>query len=370
MTYLYSGANYYTLDGISIFTNECNSGKLNKDSYIGEPKEAVLEKIKLRRQMFIAAVESSVTRLIEGVQLSDRLLSSGKPSVHQQQTNYNPSESVKIPLSKRGKPSNLQHLQPYPKLDCNVIDIPQKDCCIADAEELECDNGLKCSAECTALVIQNYPYSRLGSSGTVSTFIDFEALSRFWTNLDPMVVTVYEQKIEAFFSLSDVVTVNDRIEQIEALWMKADMDDFYESKVSDTAVIGYCYAIWNNLFADLIKIGMTRRTPEIRVRELSGAGLPEPFEIVAILPCTNPVKMERAIHAHYASIRKYGKKKEFFTLSRAEVAIYFGSLITNAMQDPPAHRLPKKRTLKAMQAEIDALQVENANLKALYAHMP
>ena len=214
-----------------------------------------------------------------------------------------------------------------------------------------------------------YAHSKSSSSSNVDKVVKLQTLNQFWTDLTPTVVDVYEQKIEAFFTLSDVVTVNNRMEEIEASWMKADMEDFYESKGSETMVIGYCYAIWNSLFADLIKIGMTRRTPEIRVRELSGAGLPEPFEIVAILPCTNPFKMERAIHAHYASIRKYGKKKEFFTLSRTEVAVYFGSLIANAMQDPPAPRLRKRRTLKSLQAEIDELRVENANLKALYAHM-
>ena len=209
--------------------------------------------------------------------------------------------------------------------------------------------------------------SGIGSSGTVSLFIDFDAINRFWTNLTPTMTTVYEQKIETFFTLSDVVTVYDRMEKIEASWIQADIEDLYEHKVSDTAVIGYCYAIWNRLFADLIKIGMTKRTPEIRVRELSGAGLPEPFEIVAILPCTNPVKMERAIHTHYASIRKYGKKKEFFTLSRGDVAVYFDSIIAKAMQDPPARRLPKKRTMKALQEENEAL---HAKLKALGTSMP
>jgi len=369
MVYIHSGANYYTTAAIIEFTKNCNAGKLNKKSYSGEPKQVVRENIKSRREASIVNVQSGVAGLMECVQQFPELRLSGKPFIRQQQTNNKPSERVKIPQLKRSKPSNLQHLQPNPELDCNVLKVPAKESCITDGEVVECDNGLKCFDGCPAPVIQNSPHSGSGSSGTVSTFIDFKVLSQFWTNLNPMVVTVYEQKIEAFFTLSDVVTVNDRIEEIEASWMKADMEDFYESKVSETAVIGYCYAIWNSLFADLIKIGMTRRTPEIRVRELSGAGLPEPFEIVAILPCTNPVKMERSIHAHYASIRKYGKKKEFFTLSRAEVAMHFGSLIANAMQDPPARRLPKKRTLKVMQAEIDALQIENANLKALYAQM-
>ena len=370
MTYIYAGANYYTTDAIIKFTKECNAGKLNSKSYSGEPTQIILDKIKLRRQTFIATMESVVAGLMEGLQHPDRLLSSEKLFVHQQQNNHNPLESVKFTQLKRSKPSNLQRMLPNPELDCNVLKAPPKDGYITNVGVVERDNGLNCFDGCPAPVIQNSPHSGSGSSGTVSTFIDFEAISSFWTNLNPMAVTVYEQKIEAFFALSDVVTVNDRIEEIEASWMKADMEDLYESKVSDTAVIGYCYAIWNSLFADLIKIGMTRRTPEIRVRELSGAGLPEPFEIVTILPCTNPFKMERAIHARYNSIRKYGKKKEFFTLSRSEVAVYFGSLIANAMQDPPARRLPKKRTLKVMQAEIDALQIENANLKALYAHMP
>jgi len=367
MAYLHAGAIYYTPAAINVFTNNCNAGKLNKDTYDDESNMIIIDKIKLRRKAYIAAAEVCMAHITEH---TDNPISSTKPFIYQQQGNYNPLESVKIPRLKRSKLSNLQRLPHNAELDCNVPEFLPKDGCITDNAVVECDNCLKCCDGCPAPVIQNSPHSASGSSGTVSTFIDFEAISRFWTNLNPMAVTVYEQKIEAFFALSDVVTVNDRIEEIEASWMKADMDDFYESNVSDTAVIGYCYAIWNNLFADLIKIGMTRRTPEIRVRELSGAGLPEPFEIVAILPCTNPVKMERAIHAHYASIRKYGKKKEFFTLSRAEVAMHFGSLIANAMQDPPARRLPKKRTLKAMQAEIDALQVENANLKALYAHMP
>ena len=199
-------------------------------------------------------------------------------------------------------------------------------------------------------------------SSTLSLFVDFEELVRFWTYLTPTMTDVYERKIEAFFELDEVVTINKKFEEIEESWLQIDMEEIYVPTASDVVVIGYCYAIWNRLFTDLVKIGMTRRTPEIRVRELSGAGLPEPFEIVSILPCTNPVKMERKIHAHYASIRKYGKKKEFFTLSRVDVAVYFGSLVTCAMQDQPGRPLTKKRTLKALQEEINALRTKNCLL--------
>ena len=77
MSYLHSGTNYYTLDGIIKFTNNCNSGKLNKDSYEGEPKQAVLEKIKLRREASIAAVKAGVAGIMKGFKRPDGLQLSG-----------------------------------------------------------------------------------------------------------------------------------------------------------------------------------------------------------------------------------------------------------------------------------------------------
>jgi len=89
--------------------------------------------------------------------------------------------------------------------------------------------------------------------------------------------------------------------------------------------IGYVYAAWNPLFPDLIKIGATMRSsPYIRVRELSScAGVPEPFQLVASIPTSDPFALERTIHAFYASSRRYGRKKEFFMLSREDVVYHF-----------------------------------------------
>ena len=192
---------------------------------------------------------------------------------------------------------------------------------------------------------------------------DGTALIHFGTDMTP---AEYDHQIEVFFARADVVKIYDKLDAIEASWMKADMEYFYETAASETNVIGYCYVIWNRLFTDLLKIGMTRRTPEIRIRELSGTGMPEPFEIVSILPCTNPVKMEREIHAHYASVRKYGRKKEFFMLGREEVTLYFRSLAVKAMQDPQGRRLDKKRTRKDLQSENNALRYELKQLQTLY----
>ena len=89
---------------------------------------------------------------------------------------------------------------------------------------------------------------------------------------------------------------------------------------------GYVYAWWNPRFPDLMKIGATLRTPQIRARELSGTGIPEPFAVIAEYACVNPFKIERQIHEHYLAVRKYGKKKEFFTLSPFEVIQHFNML--------------------------------------------
>jgi len=77
MSYVHLKSILYTPEAIIKFTNNCNAGKLNKDTYIGEPKQAVLEKIKLRREASIAAVKAGVAGIMEGFRRSDGLQPSG-----------------------------------------------------------------------------------------------------------------------------------------------------------------------------------------------------------------------------------------------------------------------------------------------------
>ena len=81
------------------------------------------------------------------------------------------------------------------------------------------------------------------------------------------------------------------------------------------------------------------RTPLIRVRELAGAGVPEPFEVVAAVPSTNPFALEREVHKHYDSVRKYGMKKEFFLVDEDDIVAYFHALTVRATSMPP--RVPR-----------------------------
>ena len=147
------------------------------------------------------------------------------------------------------------------------------------------------------------------------------SLSTFWRNVDRSDKDKYALDIECFFKIPYVERIVEKIEEI---------DDHNSVKLdlvqctAQTASIGYVYAAWNPLFEGLIKIGATRRhQPYIRVMELSGAGVPEPFQLVSFIACKDPFALERKIHDHFALVRKYGRKKEFFTISRMEIIEHF-----------------------------------------------
>lgn len=80
--------------------------------------------------------------------------------------------------------------------------------------------------------------------------------------------------------------------------------------------------------------------------ELSTTRVPEPFQLVASIPCKDPFGLEREIHAHYESVRKYGRKKEFFAISIPEAVHQFHLRSMCAMSRPSKSttgKKPKKR---------------------------
>ena len=136
--------------------------------------------------------------------------------------------------------------------------------------------------------------------------------------------------------MPEIVLVKQRMEVLEEAWMHESLLALENAVIEKKPIIGYVYALWNPLFVDLLKIGATFRTPAIRAHELSQTGLPESFQVIAEVQCRNPFGMEREVHAHYANVRQYGKKKEFFTLAPDEVFQYFQTLKERAMRAPSA----------------------------------
>jgi hypothetical protein len=85
---------------------------------------------------------------------------------------------------------------------------------------------------------------------------------------------------------------------------------------------GHIYIISNigSFGENIYKIGMTRRTPEERVRELSAA-VPFPFDIHAKIRCENVPEIENLLHQRFRdrNVNKVNVGKEFFRVTLDEI---------------------------------------------------
>jgi len=91
---------------------------------------------------------------------------------------------------------------------------------------------------------------------------------------------------------------------------------------------GYVYIISNigSFGENVYKIGMTRRLePDERVKELSGASVPFPFDIHAMIFSENVPETENLLHKYFRdkSVNKVNERKEFFKVSLDEITSAF-----------------------------------------------
>ncbi|WLH72525.1 GIY-YIG nuclease family protein [Pseudomonas fluorescens] len=87
-------------------------------------------------------------------------------------------------------------------------------------------------------------------------------------------------------------------------------------------VPGYIYILQNPLYgAYVVKIGLTRREPNARARELyeGSSGVPMPFEIATAFSVGDCKLAEKRIHRRFAAYRINGRR-EFFRISPAVAA--------------------------------------------------
>jgi hypothetical protein len=78
---------------------------------------------------------------------------------------------------------------------------------------------------------------------------------------------------------------------------------------------GFIYILTNQSMPDLVKVGMTTKTPNLRAAELSSTGVPSPFELEYYSFFYDMVLAEKLVHQKLSSCRY---NKEFF---RTEVTI-------------------------------------------------
>lgn len=87
---------------------------------------------------------------------------------------------------------------------------------------------------------------------------------------------------------------------------------------------GWVYAFYSRSMPGLVKIGMTTRSPEIRLAEANKGDTwrpPEKYRILCALRVRDAVEKEKEIHAAFA--RERIGAREFFRLPHAVVLQYF-----------------------------------------------
>jgi len=147
-----------------------------------------------------------------------------------------------------------------------------------------------------------------------------------------------------------------------------DFDFYNQDQTINASALGFAYAAWNEYFPSMVKIGATRKSsPYMRLKELSGTGVPGKFELVACIQTSTPFQVEKIIHNHFNEHRTFGKRKEFFEVDRDEVVAYFNQLATSLHSDEP---LPsgqsKKRKASAQPASTEETQKLQSRLNEVY----
>lgn len=87
---------------------------------------------------------------------------------------------------------------------------------------------------------------------------------------------------------------------------------------------GYIYCLSNPVYAGILKVGMTERTPEERAKELFTTGVPSPFKIEFAKRVKDPKGKEKTLHT---LLEQYTERvwplREFFHVSPEEVRKFF-----------------------------------------------
>ena len=94
--------------------------------------------------------------------------------------------------------------------------------------------------------------------------------------------------------------------------------------VTTAVPYGWFYAFYSRSMPGLVKIGMTTRSPEIRLAEANKGDTwrpPHRYRILCALRVKDAVEKEKEIHAAFA--RERMGEREFFRLPHAVVLQYF-----------------------------------------------
>ena len=87
--------------------------------------------------------------------------------------------------------------------------------------------------------------------------------------------------------------------------------------LAEAFLVGFVYLLTNPSMPGLVKIGSTMRRPHLRIDELTGTGVPSPFELEAYWWSKTPEEDERLLHRKLKDAR-VSKNREFFRITLLE----------------------------------------------------
>ena len=105
--------------------------------------------------------------------------------------------------------------------------------------------------------------------------------------------------------------------------------------VFDPKPFGYLYCFSNESMAGILKIGMTKRTPEERLKEANKSDTwkpPSDYEVLSAVKCYEPAKKEKLIHKLLDEYR-VNKDREFFKVDEEKVKLIFEMLSIEDFED-------------------------------------
>jgi len=80
---------------------------------------------------------------------------------------------------------------------------------------------------------------------------------------------------------------------------------------------GHVYILVNSSFPELVKIGRTTKSPELRASELSSTGTPGRFVVAYSVLVSNCVEIESEMHTFFAE-KRHTNDREFFEVCSAD----------------------------------------------------
>lgn len=129
----------------------------------------------------------------------------------------------------------------------------------------------------------------------------------------------------------------DKIKELEDKLKKLELAQQNLNLRMQNAKAGFVYVISNigSFGENVYKIGMTRRLePMDRIRELSNASVPFPFDVHAIIFSENAPELEQKLHNHFNDMRvnKINNRKEFFRVNMIEIEQFIKANFNNTVK--------------------------------------